>query len=89
MAAPAAALCSVRATASVERTATPSAPPTCRAVLLRPDASPESRSGELAFISTVATSGTAVEVASELSIESFFPADRATAAALRAAGRVL
>jgi hypothetical protein len=45
-------------------------------VLLRPDASPESRSGELAFISTVATSGTAVEVASELSIESFFPADR-------------
>ena len=41
--------------------------------------------GELAFISTVATFGTAVEVtASELSIESFFPADRATADAVRA-----
>jgi transcriptional regulator with XRE-family HTH domain len=40
--------------------------------------------GELAFISTVATFGTAVEVtASELAIESFFPADDATAAALR------
>jgi transcriptional regulator with XRE-family HTH domain len=45
-----------------------------------------SRDGELAFISTVATFGTAVEVtASELSIESFFPADRATEEALRAA----
>ena len=41
-------------------------------------------SGELAFISTVATFGTAVEVtASELSIESFFPADAATAEAMR------
>ena len=40
--------------------------------------------GELSFISTVATFGTAVEVtASELSIESFFPADAATAEALR------
>jgi transcriptional regulator with XRE-family HTH domain len=40
--------------------------------------------GELAFISTVATFGTAVEVtASELSIESFFPADAASAATLR------
>lgn len=40
--------------------------------------------GELAFISTIATFGTAVEItASELSIESFFPADRATAAAMR------
>ena len=40
-------------------------------------------SGDLAFISTVATFGTAVEVtASELSIESFFPADAATAAAM-------
>ena len=40
--------------------------------------------GELAFISTVATFGTAVEVtASELSIESFFPADAATADAMR------
>ncbi len=46
--------------------------------------------GELALISTVATFGTAVEItASELSIESFFPADRATAEALRAAGPVL
>jgi transcriptional regulator with XRE-family HTH domain len=41
--------------------------------------------GELAFISTIATFGTAVEVtASELSIESFFPADRATADAVAA-----
>jgi len=41
--------------------------------------------GELAFISTVATFGTAVEVtASELSIESFFPANAATADAMRA-----
>jgi transcriptional regulator with XRE-family HTH domain len=41
--------------------------------------------GELAFISTVATFGTAVEItASELAIESFFPADDATAAAVRA-----
>ena len=41
--------------------------------------------GALAFISTVATFGTAVEVtASELSIESFFPADGATADAMRA-----
>jgi transcriptional regulator with XRE-family HTH domain len=44
--------------------------------------------GELAFISTVATFGTAVEVtASELSIESFFPADRHTADAVWAAPR--
>jgi transcriptional regulator with XRE-family HTH domain len=42
--------------------------------------------GELAFISTVATFGTAVEVtASELAIESFFPADRRTADAVWAA----
>jgi transcriptional regulator with XRE-family HTH domain len=41
--------------------------------------------GELSFISTVATFGTAVEVtASELSIESFFPADEPTAEAVRA-----
>jgi transcriptional regulator with XRE-family HTH domain len=40
--------------------------------------------GELSFISTVATFGTAVEVtASELSIESFFPADANTADAVR------
>jgi transcriptional regulator with XRE-family HTH domain len=40
--------------------------------------------GELSFISTVATFGTAVEVtASELSIESFFPADGTTADAVR------
>jgi transcriptional regulator with XRE-family HTH domain len=41
--------------------------------------------GELAFISTVTTFGTAVEItASELSIESFFPADERTGDALRA-----
>jgi transcriptional regulator with XRE-family HTH domain len=41
--------------------------------------------GELSFISTVATFGTAVDVTvAELSIEAFFPADAATAAALRA-----
>jgi transcriptional regulator with XRE-family HTH domain len=40
--------------------------------------------GELRFISTVTTFGTAVEItAAELSIESFFPADAQTAAALR------
>jgi transcriptional regulator with XRE-family HTH domain len=40
--------------------------------------------GELAFITTVSTFGTAVEItASELSIESFFPADEPTAAAVR------
>ena len=40
--------------------------------------------GELSFFGTVATFGTAVEVTtSELSIESFFPADAATAEALR------
>jgi len=40
--------------------------------------------GDLAFISTITTFGTAVEVtASELSIESFFPADQATAEAVR------
>jgi transcriptional regulator with XRE-family HTH domain len=40
---------------------------------------------ELAFFSTVATFGTAVDVTlAELSIESFFPADAATAEALRA-----
>jgi hypothetical protein len=44
--------------------------------------------GELTFISTVATFGTAVEVtASELSIESFFPADEATARALQGYAR--
>jgi transcriptional regulator with XRE-family HTH domain len=44
--------------------------------------------GELSFISTVATFGTAVEVtASELSIESFFPADEQTADALIHAAR--
>lgn len=39
---------------------------------------------ELSFFGTVATFGTAVEVmTSELSIECFFPADAATAEALR------
>jgi len=42
--------------------------------------------GELAFFSTVATFGTAVDITlAELSIESFFPADASTAATLRAA----
>jgi transcriptional regulator with XRE-family HTH domain len=46
----------------------------------------QSEAGELAFISTIATFGTAVEVtASELSIESFFPVDRPTEETLRAA----
>jgi transcriptional regulator with XRE-family HTH domain len=41
--------------------------------------------GELRFFSTIATFGTAVDVTvAELSIESFFPADDATAAACRA-----
>jgi hypothetical protein len=39
---------------------------------------------ELAFISTVATFGTAVDITvAELAVESFFPADGETAAALR------
>ena len=43
--------------------------------------------GELAFISTVATFGTAVDVTlAELSIEAFLPADEATAAALGVGG---
>ena len=43
---------------------------------------------ELAYISTVTTFGTAVDVTvSELSIESFFPADAATAAAVRELAR--
>jgi len=45
------------------------------------------RSGtsELSFLSTITTFGTAIEItASELSIESFFPADAATADRLRA-----
>ena len=41
---------------------------------------------ELRFFSTVATFGTAVDITmSELAIESFFPADSATAEALRGA----
>lgn len=44
--------------------------------------------GELAFISTIATFGTAVDVTlSELAIESFYPADDATAEFLRAQAR--
>jgi transcriptional regulator with XRE-family HTH domain len=44
-----------------------------------------SDAGELTFISTISTFGTAVEItASELSIESFFPADAATAMSVRA-----
>jgi len=42
--------------------------------------------GDLAFFSTVATFGTAVDITlAELSIESFFPADRSTAEILRRA----
>jgi transcriptional regulator with XRE-family HTH domain len=42
--------------------------------------------GDLAFFSTVATFGTAVDITlAELSIESFFPVDASTAATLRAA----
>jgi transcriptional regulator with XRE-family HTH domain len=42
--------------------------------------------GDLAFFSTVATFGTAVDITlAELSIESFFPADAATATTLRTA----
>ena len=38
---------------------------------------------ELSFLSTVATFGTAIDVTvAELSIEAFFPADEATAAAV-------
>ena len=44
-----------------------------------------SRAQELCFLSTITTFGTAIEItASELSIESFFPADPATTAFLRA-----
>ncbi|HVQ90562.1 MAG TPA: helix-turn-helix transcriptional regulator [Mycobacteriales bacterium] len=43
--------------------------------------------GELAFLSTIAAFGTPLDVTvAELSIESFYPADPATAAALRARG---
>jgi transcriptional regulator with XRE-family HTH domain len=43
---------------------------------------------ELAFLSTVTTFGTAVDItAAELSIEAFLPADRHTAAALRTLGQ--
>jgi hypothetical protein len=49
-----------------------------------------SDAGEIAFITTVATFGTAVEVtASELSIESFFPADQRTEDAISAFVRQL
>ena len=44
--------------------------------------------GELTFLSTVTTFGTALDVTlAELSLEAFLPADDATAAALRASGR--
>ena len=43
-----------------------------------------SPAGELSFFSTVATFGTAIDInVAELSIESFFPADATTAAAMR------
>ena len=44
------------------------------------------KSGELSFFSTLATFGTALDVTvAELAIEAFFPADKETEAALRAA----
>ena len=47
-----------------------------------------SAAGELAFFGTIATFGTAVEITtSEISIESFFPADEATASTLRSLPR--
>lgn len=47
-----------------------------------------SSAGELTLFSTVTTFGTAVDITvAELSIETFFPADEATAEALRAAAR--
>ena len=50
-------------------------------LVLRSDA------GELRFFSTIATFGTALDITvEELSIESFFPADAATATALGEAG---
>jgi len=49
-----------------------------------------SDSGDLRFFSTIATFGTALDVTvAELSIESFFPADEATAAALRSSETVI
>jgi transcriptional regulator with XRE-family HTH domain len=46
------------------------------------------RIGGLAFLSTVTTFGTALDVTlAELSLEAFLPADEATAAALRGSGR--
>jgi hypothetical protein len=41
--------------------------------------------GELSFISTITTFGTAIDItAAELSIETFFPADAHTAEVMRA-----
>jgi transcriptional regulator with XRE-family HTH domain len=46
----------------------------------------DGQGGQLSFLSTIATFGTAVEItASELSIESFFPADEHTAETMRRA----
>ena len=46
----------------------------------------DTRLGRLSFISTTTVFGTPVDVTlSELALESFFPADAATAAALRSA----
>ena len=55
------------------------------AVPLRLRSDPAEGGGELAFLSTIATFGTAVDITlAELSIEAFFPAYRATADALHA-----
>jgi transcriptional regulator with XRE-family HTH domain len=54
------------------------------AVPLRLRATVAGQETELAFISTITTFGTAIDItAAELSIEAFYPADAATAAALR------
>ena len=53
-----------------------------------PAAHPRRRTHELAFLSTVTTFGTAVDVtAAELSLEAFLPADERTAEVVRAAAQ--
>lgn len=60
--------------------------PIARAIAVPLRLRPEDWDGELTFLSTVTTFGTATDVTvSELTIESFFPADGATEEALRAA----
>lgn len=62
------------------------APPADAAALFVPLVLRASATEQLTFFSTVSTFGTALDITpAELSIESFFPADDATTAALRAA----